>query len=165
MATYPASGVAPYLDKYPITERDSRAFTRSAVLDFAALKAKKILAGTPGDFAAADVIQAVPVFAGELVENVIVKTVTPATNAAVIGVGDGTDPDGYFANTTAVGTGSSAGAAVQVTAGAYRFTTTNVTSLGKLYTADDSIDVLIGATVPADGVIEVVVVLKQIYSV
>jgi hypothetical protein len=158
MATYPASGVAPYLLSFPITTRESVDCTRSLIVDFALLATKKGSA-----LIATDVIQCVPVFSGEFVENVFLRTVVASSNAGVIGIGDTASSTLYHPNT--IGTNTTAGTVVGVvTPSAARFTTTNVTNLGKIYTADDTIDLLIGATVPTDGQMEIIVQIKQIFA-
>lgn len=176
MATFPASGVAPIAGKFNVAERLVTPKVRSYKIDFANGKGPGA-----GAAAAADVIQGLPVFAGEMVEAVYVRVVVPSTTVgSVFGLGDGTATQGYMANTKAATaaadtlyepTGPAAGNGIlahphtAVPAFTPALTTPGFvrTSFGKLYAADDTIDILVGATAPLDGIVEIYAVIREIF--
>lgn len=185
MATYPSSGtnaVSTLGLGAPVCERLIPAKIRSKVIDFAYGKGDATAAQKYAS--AGDIIQAVPVYAGEIVEEVYYRIVTASTtSSSVFGLGDGSATEGYHskdqAATAAAGTivASNGGTAA---AGqgylAHRYTTAptvtptmaatgNIrTGFGKIYSADDSVDIIIGTTAPQNGVVEVIVVLRELFA-
>lgn len=93
-------------------------YTRDVVIDFAVQN----VAGTDG-------VTVMNVYEGEFVHNIAVEVVTGEGATATVNIGDGTDPDGFHAVTDI----ETAAAAV-VGGGAY------AAAIGKLYAADDTID-------------------------
>ena len=89
----------------------------------------------------ADVYQVLPVVAGVQVLNVSTKVVTPnnAATTSVVDVGDGTDPNGFdnqvdmkaAAGTLSIGLGG---------------TDAYITTVGKMYAANDTIDLVFTVT-------------------
>lgn len=103
------------------------------VIDFT-----KIVATTEDD------VTAIPIPKGAIVSRVGVVVLEPGSNASVISVGDGTDPNGW------------ASAGLTLNSSKY----TNVISTpadaygalgGKLYTSDDTIDLEFATLDPVDG--------------
>ena len=124
--------------------------TRRRVIDFAEALAKKGSA-----LANADVIQAMPVKAGEAVVNVFLRVITPGTASSTAGVGDGAGTTSYIA--TASGVLDAAAGTIVKASGAYIQTEAAPPVLKcKLYTTDDTIDLLLGATAPQAGVVELI---------
>lgn len=123
-------------------------FIRSKVIDFAEMTTLKGSA-----LAGADVIEAVPVYAGEVVKDVLLRVVTAAGAAMTAAVGDGAGTASYIAATavnTTAGTTTGAG-------GAYIFSTTPTG--GKFYAANDTVDLLLGGTASGTGKVEVLVTI------
>lgn len=108
-------------------------FIREVTIDFAKNNAE-----------ASDVVQAIPVKAGERVDHVVVEVLTAEGGVATANVGDGSDADGYLAavNLNAVGLTDMA---LTLTDGTPN-TVAGYTN-GKLYAADDTIDLVPGANV------------------
>lgn len=152
------SVVANSTSENPVREKACPITLRSRTLDFADI-------ATPE---ANDVIRLIPVYKGERVDNVTARIITAGTASSTVLVGDGADADGYI---TAVATD---GAADTITAadGALLFaafaTTPAVTGVykpgGKLYSADDSIDLKYGATPPLAGILEIIVEVVQVWA-
>lgn len=121
---------------------------RSRLIDIAEFNTKK-----GSNVAAADVLLALPIFAGERVLNVGVRIVTAGTASSTVTVGDGDDTDGWIKSVTC----DSAANTQFNSNGAYIFTQATSTDKpvtwvgGKLYTADDSIDLVAGGTPPVAG--------------
>lgn len=141
MATYSDSlgyakggGEVPAYGVYDITRAE-------VTLDFAKINAARAAAGATA-LAASDVIEALTIPAGVVVSCVTVMVVSADSSTATIAVGDGADPDG-FATATAVATAGTVG-----TAGAY-------TLGGKVYAAEDTIDVTLGTAAPTAAVVRV----------
>lgn len=103
-------------------------------LDFAAIAAARTAAGQAA-LASTDVLQVLPVLANTWVQMVSVEVTTAEGATATADIGDGTATAGYIsgANLNALGhTGSLATSSLSVAVGG-----------GKIYTVDDTIDVLL----------------------
>ncbi|MDN5937702.1 MAG: hypothetical protein L0H83_03485 [Salinisphaera sp.] len=94
---------------------------------------------TATNAAASDVFQALPVQAGWFVQDVCVDVETADDGTATIDVGDGADTDGYLNDLDVTATGKTV--SVLALTEAAPNTVTGYTA-GKLYAADDTIDVL-----------------------
>lgn len=133
MATYTHASVTqskrapiPFPDQSPVLRRAT--FTLTATI------------------ATSDVFQMIPVFAGERVVSIALRTsdLDSGTPAIVLDVGDGDDVDRYIDGSTIGQTGGAAyGFSVAASAAA-------AAALDKVYTAEDTIDVLV-ATGPGTG--------------
>jgi hypothetical protein len=108
-------------------------------------------------YAAADVLEVIPVPAGTLVTNVGMEVTTAAGVTSTISIGDGSAAAGYLAATSANATGFSGGVPV-LSSGAFAPTLSG----GKVYSAADTIDITIGTAVPAAAVVRVFAVMTDI---
>ncbi len=102
------------------------------VLDFADIAVKRAAAGQAA-LAADDVLEVIPVKAGQYVQFVAAEVITPEGETATFDVGDGTTVDGFLDGAN----GNSAGYYGSNAAEAYAMSEAG----GKLYTADDTIDI------------------------
>jgi len=100
-------------------------------LDFAAIAAARSAAGQTA-LAAADILELVGVKAATWVPAVFVQTITAEGETATVHVGDGADPDGFIT----VGDVNAVGWLSSLITTAYSLATAG----GKIYTADDTID-------------------------
>lgn len=98
----------------------------------------------PNDAADTNVFQMVPVPKGARVVEIIVSC---ETQGATIAVGDGDDPDRYIASGAI-----SAGAVARLS---------RSLGMGYRYTADDTIDILFGATPTDGGTVKMTVLFVQ----
>lgn len=105
--------------------------------------------------ASSDVVQALNIPAGVGVLNVFTKVVTPVGATCTATVGDGTDPDGWDASTNL---NASAGTVVQGAVGTDAYAVANV---GKVYTAADTID-LVMANAATAGAVDVYAFVYQL---
>lgn len=133
---------------YPVFE-GAKIEVRRHLLDFAEAATKK-----GSNLAATDVIETVSVKAGEIVVGVWAYVRTAMGAAGTATIGDGTDPDGFTASFSVNSTGAT------FSSGAYMLNTTGPVLVGgKLYTADDTIDVVLGGTVANAGQVELFVLI------
>lgn len=110
--------------------------------------------------AAGDIVKIIAVNAGEFVRNVYVRVITASTtSSSTVTVGDtasGTSWIASLAATSAAGTVvGSTGSNIFTQSGTTPFAVTWVG--GKQYTTADTIQVVLGATPPLDGILEVIV--------
>lgn len=103
-------------------------------LDFPAIALARAAAGQVA-LAATDILEVVGVKAGTWVPMVAAQVVTAEGEAATIGVGDGTTPSGFIS----AGDANALGWLHSLVTTTYSLATAG----GKLYTADDTIDVLL----------------------
>lgn len=103
-------------------------------LDFAAIAAARVAAGQAA-LGAADVLELIPVRAGTLVLLAGVQTTKVEGAACTFDLGDGADPNGFVDNHDANALGWSASLATV----AYSIAVGG----GRLYTADDTIDLIV----------------------
>ena len=144
MATYPSTADPAIVSDglRPVRQNPSPLITRSRVFDFSTIASPVI----------GDVIRLINVHKGEKVMSVTLRIITASTTAnADITLGDGAAAAGYLA-ATSIDSGS--GTAVNG-AGA---------SLGKVYTAEDSIDITTAVAAPLNGVVEVIVEIMQLWA-
>lgn len=135
-----ASTITTFVDgKYAYRLDPSREIVASNVLDFAVT-----------NVAATDIVQAVKVLAGTFVKNVYLRIITAEGGTATCDVGDGVDPNGYD---DSVDLDAAAGT---ITAGIAGTDNLVVNNIGHLYTADDTIDLIIDNAMNA-GKVEIVV--------
>ncbi len=103
-----------------------------------------------------DVFQSVPVFAGEIVESVMVTILSPALDAATFTVGDGSGTASWISSVTA----DSAAGTTFMSNSNYWFATTPTG--GKRYAANDTIDAkltssaLLSTTFSMDVIVKVI---------
>lgn len=97
-----------------------------------------------------DVIQALKIPAGTMVQNVTTKIVTPSDKVTTANVGDGNDADGYDA---AIDLAAAAGTRTKGVGG----TDAYVTADGTLYSVEDTIDLTLTITAGPIGVGKVLV--------
>ena len=146
----PAAGAS----NYPDLEKPVAFYEKIRRIDMADAYAKK-----GSNLAAADVIQAVTVRAGEMVCSVSAKIITACSAAMTATIGDGDDPDGYVTSVSLNGTAgtvtSTVGALLQ--SGTTPFAITQ----GKVYSADDTIDLVLAGTAANNGVVEVRVLCRN----
>ena len=146
----PAAGAS----NYPDLEKPVAFYEKIRRIDMADAYAKK-----GSNLAATDVIQAVTVKAGEMVCSVSAKIITACSAAMTATIGDGDDPDGYVTSVALNGTASTVtstvGALLQ--SGVTPFAITQ----GKVYSADDTIDLVLGGTAANNGVVEVRVLCRN----
>ncbi len=109
--------------------------------------------------AASDIVKVIAINAGEFVSNVLVRVITPSTtSSSTITVGDTASGTSWVPSLSAT---STAGTVVGAT-GSNVFTQSGTSPFavtwvgGKQYTTADTIQVVLGSTAPADGVIEVI---------
>ena len=146
----PAAGAS----NYPDLEKPVAFYEKIRRIDMADAYAKK-----GSNLAATDVIQAATVKAGEMVCSVSAKIITACSAAMTATIGDGDDPDGYVTSVSLNGTAgtvtSTVGALLQ--SGLTPFAITQ----GKVYSADDTIDLVLGGTAANNGVVEVRVLCRN----
>lgn len=124
--------------------------------DFAAIAADRI-ANSLAALAATDVLQAVGVKAGIWVPMCSLQTVTVEGAAATVDIGDGTSTAGYIddANLNAAGWASS------LITTAFSLATAG----GKIYTVDDTIDLLVNTNATDVAVANLMVVMVDLRKV
>jgi hypothetical protein len=105
--------------------------------------------------AASDTVQAIKVPAGTYVLNVFVKVVTPEGGALTATVGDGSGVNSWDASTDLNAT---AGTVTQGISGTDAYALT-----GKLYTANDTIDLVHSAAIADAAVYDVIAVGFKLY--
>ena len=146
----PAAGAS----NYPDLEKPVAFYEKIRRIDMAEAFAKK-----GSNLAATDVIKAVTVKAGEMVIGCSAKIITACSAAKTATIGDGDDPDGYVTSVSLNGTAgtvtSTVGALLQ------SGTTTYAITQGKVYSADDTIDLVLGGTAANNGVVEVRVLCRN----
>ena len=108
---------------------------------------------------ASDIVKVIPIYAGEFVSNVYVRVITASTTgSSTVTVGDTASGTSWVPSLAAT---STAGTVVGAT-GSNVFTQSGTTPFavtwvgGKQYTTADTIQVVLGATPPANGVLEVI---------
>ena len=147
----PAAGAS----NYPDLEKPVAFYEKIRRIDMADAYAKK-----GANLAASDVIQAITVKAGEMVCSVSAKIITACSAAMTATIGDGDDADGYVSSVSLNGTAGTVtftpGALIQ--SGSTPFAITQ----GKVYSADDTIDLVLGGTAANDGVVEVRVLCRNL---
>lgn len=145
----PAAGAS----NYPDYDRPVAIYEKIRRIDMAEAFAKK-----GSNLAAADVIKAITVKAGEMVIGCSAKIITACSAAMTATIGDGDDPDGYVTSVSLNGTAgtvtSTTGALLQSGASPYAITQ------GKVYSAEDTIDLVLGGTAANNGVVEVRVLCR-----
>lgn len=122
-------------------------------LDFAAIAAARVAAGQAA-IGAADVLELIPVRAGTWVQLVALQVTTAEGAAATADMGDGTTPAGYLSNVdlNAIGfTGSLITSTYSVAVGG-----------GKLYAADDTIDMVVDSASVDVAVVQAFAVLVDL---
>ena len=146
----PAAGASDY----PDLEKPVAFYEKVRRINMAEAYAKK-----GSNLAAADVIQAITVKAGEMVCSVSAKIITACSAAMTATIGDGDDPDGYVTSVALNGTAGT----VTSTVGALLQggTTPFAISQGKVYSAADTIDLVLGGTAANNGVVEVRVLCRN----
>lgn len=146
----PAAGASDYHD----LEKPVAFYEKIRRINMADAYAKK-----GSNLAATDVIKAITVKAGEMVCSVSAKIITACSAAMTATIGDGDDPDGYVTSVSLNGTASTVtstvGALLQ--SGVTPFAITQ----GKVYSADDTIDLVLGGTAANNGVVEVRVLCRN----
>lgn len=146
----PAAGASDYHD----LEKPVAFYEKIRRINMADAYAKK-----GSNLAATDVIKAITVKAGEMVCSVSAKIITACSAAMTATIGDGDDPDGYVTSVSLNGTASTVtstvGALLQ--SGMTPFAITQ----GKVYSADDTIDLVLGGTAANNGVVEVRVLCRN----
>ena len=146
----PAAGAS----NYPDYDRPVAIYEKIRRIDMADAYAKK-----GSNLAATDVIQAVTVKAGEMVCSVSAKIITACSAAMTATIGDGDDPDGYV---TSVSLNGTAGTVTSTTGALLQGGTTPFAiTQGKVYSADDTIDLVLGGTAANNGVVEVRVLCRN----
>lgn len=145
----PAAGAS----NYPDYDRPVAIYEKIRRIDMAEAFAKK-----GSNLAATDVIKAITVKAGEMVIGCSAKIITACSAAMTATIGDGDDPDGYVTSVSLNGTAgtvtSTTGALLQSGASPYAITQ------GKVYSAEDTIDLVLGGTAANNGVVEVRVLCR-----
>ena len=112
-----------------------------------------------------DIAKVIALPAGSFVANVLVRNVVASTTgSSTFTVGDTASGTGYVVSVAATGAANTITAAN----GAYLFTQSGSTPFavtwvgGKMYTSADSIQVVLGATPPANGIFEIIADIIQI---
>lgn len=145
----PAAGAS----NYPDYDRPVAIYEKIRRIDMAEAYAKK-----GSNLAATDVIKAITVKAGEMVIGCSAKIITACSAAMTATIGDGDDPDGYVTSVSLNGTAgtvtSTTGALLQSGTSPYAITQ------GKVYSAEDTIDLVLGGTAANNGVVEVRVLCR-----
>lgn len=144
MATYPSTTDPAIVSSalYPVRENPGPIVTRSRKFDFSSIASPVI----------GDVIRLIDIHKGEKVMSVVLHIITASTTTnADISLGDGAAAAGFLA-ATSIDSGS--GTAVSG-AGA---------SIGKIYTAEDSIDITTAVAAPLNGIVEVIVEVMQLWA-
>lgn len=145
----PAAGAS----NYPDYDRPVAIYEKIRRIDMAEAYAKK-----GSNLAAADVIKAVTVKAGEMVIGCSAKIITACSAAMTATIGDGDDPDGYV---TSVSLNGTAGTVTSTTGALLQSgTTPYAITQGKVYSAEDTIDLVLGGTAANNGVVEVRVLCR-----
>ena len=145
----PAAGAS----NYPDYDRPVAIYEKIRRIDMAEAFAKK-----GSNLAATDVIKAVTVKAGEMVIGCSAKIITACSAAMTATIGDGDDPDGYV---TSVSLNGTAGTVTSTTGALLQSGTTPFAiTQGKVYSADDTIDLVLGGTAANNGVVEVRVLCR-----
>ena len=145
----PAAGAS----NYPDYDRPVAIYEKIRRIDMAEAFAKK-----GSNLAATDVIQAITVKAGEMVIGCSAKIITACSAAMTATIGDGDDPDGYV---TSVSLNGTAGTVTSTTGALLQGGTTPFAiTQGKVYSADDTIDLVLGGTAANNGVVEVRVLCR-----
>ena len=146
----PAAGAS----NYPDYDRPVAIYEKIRRIDMAEAYAKK-----GSNLVATDVIKAVTVKAGEMVIGCSAKIITACSAAMTATIGDGDDPDGYV---TSVSLNGTAGTVTSTTGALLQSgTTTYAITQGKVYSADDTIDLVLGGTAANNGVVEVRVLCRN----
>ena len=145
----PAAGAS----NYPDYDRPVAIYEKIRRIDMAEAYAKK-----GSNLAAADVIKAVTVKAGEMVIGCSARIITACSAAMTATIGDGDDPDGYV---TSVSLNGTAGTVTSTTGALLQSgTTPYAITQGKVYSAEDTIDLVLGGTAANNGVVEVRVLCR-----
>ena len=145
----PAAGAS----NYPDYDRPVAIYEKIRRIDMAEAFAKK-----GSNLAATDVIKAITVKAGEMVIGCSAKIITACSAAMTATIGDGDDPDGYV---TSVSLNGTAGTVTSTTGALLQSGTTPFAiTQGKVYSADDTIDLVLGGTAANNGVVEVRVLCR-----
>ena len=145
----PADGAS----NYPDYDRPVAIYEKIRRIDMAEAYAKK-----GSNLAATDVIKAVTVKAGEMVIGCSAKIITACSAAMTATIGDGDDPDGYV---TSVSLNGTAGTVTSTTGALLQSGTTPFAiTQGKVYSAADTIDLVLGGTAANNGVVEVRVLCR-----
>ena len=146
----PAAGASDY----PDLEKPVAFYEKIRRINMADAYAKK-----GSNLAATDVIQAVAVKAGEMVCGVSAKIITACSAAMTATIGDGDAPNGYV---TSVALNGAAGT-VTSTVGSLLQGGTSPFAItqGKVYSAADTIDLVLGGTAANNGVVEVRVLCRN----
>ena len=146
----PAAGAS----NYPDLEKPVAFYEKIRRIDMADAYAKK-----GSNLAATDVIQAITVKAGEMVIGCSAKIITACSAAMTATIGDGDDPDGYV---TSVSLNGTAGTVTSTTGALLQSGTTPFAiTQGKVYSAADTIDLVLGGTAANNGVVEVRVLCRN----
>ena len=122
------------------------------ILDFPKIIAARAAAGAAA-LTSTDVIQAIPVPAKTLVASVGMEIITVGASGS-LALGDGTAGAGYLAATVSTSTGMFGGVPV-LSSGAFAPTLSG----GKVYSAEDTIDVTLSTAVPSAAVVRVFAVM------
>ena len=122
------------------------------ILDFPKIIAARAAAGAAA-LTSTDVIQAIPVPAKTLVSSVGMEIITVGAPGS-LALGDGTAGAGYLAATVSTSTGMFGGVPV-LSSGAFAPTLSG----GKVYSAEDTIDVTLSTAVPSAAVVRVFAVM------
>lgn len=123
--------------------------------NFAPFLAKQRIDCATNNAAASDVMQAIKVPAGTYILNVFVKVITPEGGTLTATVGDG---DGANSWDASVDLNATAGTVTQGVSGTDAYALT-----GKLYTANDTIDVVHSAHAADTAVYDVIAVGFKLY--
>jgi hypothetical protein len=125
------------------------------ILDFPKIIAARAAAGAAA-LTSTDVIQAIPVPAKTLVTSVGMEIITVGASGS-LALGDGTAGAGYLAATVSTSTGMFGGVPV-LSSGAFAPTLSG----GKVYSAEDTIDVTLSTAVPSAAVVRVYAVMVDV---
>ena len=125
------------------------------ILDFPKIIAARAAAGAAA-LTSSDVIQVIPVPAKTLVSGVGMEIITVGASGS-LALGDGTAGAGYLAATVSTSTGMFGGAPV-LSSGAFAPTLSG----GKVYSAEDTIDVTLSTAVPSAAVVRVFALMTDI---
>jgi hypothetical protein len=125
------------------------------ILDFPKIIAARAAAGAAA-LTSTDVIQVIPVPAKTLVSSVGMEIITVGASGS-LALGDGSAGAGYLAATVSTSTGMFGGVPV-LSSGAFAPTLSG----GKVYSAEDTIDVTLSTAVPSAAVVRVFAVMVDV---
>jgi hypothetical protein len=137
------------------TITDLQGYAQPMEGDWAPFLAKQRVDFNVTPTAASDTIQVIKIPAGTYLVNVFVKVITAEGIALTAEVGDGADPNGWDASTDL---NAAVGTVTQGISGTDAYALT-----GKIYTANDTIDLVMSAAIGNDAIVDVIAVGWKIY--